>query len=247
MLGDLTSAMALVLREPVQLVGAGRTDAGVHAWGQVVSADLPEGTDLAGLVRRINKLCPGVSLRDPEWADPTFDARFSATSRSYRYHVWNSAEPNPLLAAISWHISTDLDIAAMQDAGMALLGEHDFGSFCRRQKVPVGATEPSLVRRVYAANWMRYDESAMLRFDITGSAFCHQMVRSIVGTLVDVGRGQLSASQMPEIIQSRNRSTAGTVAPPFGLILWSVGYSGQRWNAASETSGHHHAGAGGAV
>ncbi len=105
------------MRQPVDLVGAGRTDAGVHAWGQVVSCDLPDDLDLGDLARRINKLCsPAISIRSAEWTEPEFDARFSATWRCYRYHVWNDPAPNPLLAAVSWHVSHPLDVPLMQGA-----------------------------------------------------------------------------------------------------------------------------------
>ena len=101
-MGELHSAIVKVVRGPVELTGAGRTDAGVHAWGQVVSGDLPSETDLVDLQRRVNKMCsPDISIRSMEWADPDFDARFSATSRRYRYHVWNDPAPNPLLADVT--------------------------------------------------------------------------------------------------------------------------------------------------
>lgn len=232
-MGDLHAAISKVVRADVELTGAGRTDAGVHAWGQVVSGDLPADTDLDGLVRRVNKLCaPDISIRSSEWADPGFNARFSATSRRYRYHVWNDAAPNPLLADMVWHVPRPLDVDAMQAAVAPLLGEHDFASFCRKPKVPDGYPEPSLVRVLHEVNWTRIDETPMLRFEIAGSAFCHQMVRSIVGTMVDVGLGRIAPDEMSTIVAARDREAAGTVAPPTGLILWHVGYDGQRWDAA---------------
>src|SRR5262245_1171177 len=104
-MGSLSAAIATVVRQPVELTGAGRTDAGVHAWGQVVSGDLPDGTDLDDLVRRLNKLCaPAIAVRDATWAAADFDARFSATSRRYRYDVWNAPYPNPLLAGRAWFV-----------------------------------------------------------------------------------------------------------------------------------------------
>lgn len=231
-MGDLHAAIAKVVRTPVVLTGAGRTDAGVHAWGQVVSGDLPESTDLTDLQRRLNKLCaPEIAVRSIQWAEPDFDARFSATSRRYRYHVWNDPTPNPLLADVSWHVSRPLDLGAMQAAGAPLLGEHDFGSFCRAPKVPEGAAPPSLVRILHEVTWSRVDGTPMLRFEIAGSAFCHQMVRSIVGTMVDIGIGRIDHTKMAEILEARDRDAAGSVAPPSGLVLWEVGYDGDRWDA----------------
>jgi tRNA pseudouridine38-40 synthase len=231
-MGDLTAAMAKVVRRPVELTGAGRTDAGVHAWGQVVSGDLPSDTDLHKFARRINKLCaPDVSLRDGQWVDHDFDARFSATWRRYRYHVWSAPAPNPLLADISWHVGRSLDLDAMQAAARGLLGEHDFTSFCRKPKVDADHSLPSMVRIMHDVSWTRVDESPMLRFEITGSAFCHQQVRSTVGTLVDIGLGRLPADSIPGILEARDRAAAGSVAPPHGLVLWAVGYDGRRWDA----------------
>jgi tRNA pseudouridine38-40 synthase len=231
-MGDLVAAVERVVRRPVELSMSGRTDAGVHGWGQVVSGDLPADTDLDDLSRRINKLCaPDVAIRRAEWTDPDFDARFSATWRQYRYHVWNDRAPNPLLAETSWHVPRPLDLAAMRAAGSDLLGGHDFTSFCRKPKVDDDHPLPSMVRIVDQAEWSRLGESPMLRFEVRASAFCHQMVRSIVGTTVDVGLGRLAPTSIPAILAALDRSTAGRVAPPEGLVLWAVGYDGERWDA----------------
>ncbi len=224
-LGELSAAVSLVVRTPVELTGAGRTDAGVHAWGQVVSGDLPDDTDLAGLARRINKMHgPEIAVRDAAWASPDFDARFSANYRHYRYHVWNDPAPNPLEARTSWHVPQPLALWAMRAAGDPLIGEHDFASFCRRPKVAEGEPVPSLVRRVLDLEWTQLDDTPMLRFDIRATSFCHQMVRSIVGTMVDVGLGHRSAGEMAAILRAGDRNVAGQVAPPTGLVLWTVGY-----------------------
>lgn len=227
-LGQLIETVSLVVREPVELVGAGRTDAGVHAWGQVVSGDLPADTDLDDLVRRLNKLCgPHISVREASWAPEDFHARFSATWRAYRYHVWNDPAPHPLEARTSWHVGRPLALWAMQAAGDPLVGEHDFASFCRRPKTPAGEPAASLVRRVESIRWSRPDDAPMLRFEIRASSFCHQMVRSIVGAMVDVGLGRRTPADITAILRARDRSAAPTVAPPHGLVLWEVGYDPQ--------------------
>jgi tRNA pseudouridine38-40 synthase len=225
-MGTLAEAVATVVRRPVELTGAGRTDAGVHAWGQVVSGDLPDGTDLADLQRRLNKLCaPAIAVREARWADDAdFDARFSASWRHYRYDVWNAPTPNPLLAGRAWWVPHPLARWALQAACDPLIGEHDFASFCRRPKVDVGQPEPSLVRRVLLARWSTLDDPDHLRFEIRANAFCHQMVRSIVGTLVDVGAGKASPGDVRGMLLARDREAAGQVAPPYGLALWEVGY-----------------------
>ena len=235
-MGVLGRAVETVVRCPVHLTGAGRTDAGVHGWGQVVSGGIPSSTDLGRLQRSINAMCgPDVSVRDATWVDPTFSARFSATARTYHYHLWNASAPNPLIARSTWHVPLELDLVAMNLGAAALHGEHDFSSFCRRPKPPAGADEPSLVRHLRAAIWAPADDSlwgsSLLRFEITASSFCHQMVRSIVGTLVDVGLARRRSDSIPGILAARDRNAAGQVAPPTGLVLWSVDYLGERWDA----------------
>jgi tRNA pseudouridine38-40 synthase len=229
-LGELTSAIATIARRPVALTGAGRTDAGVHAWGQVVSGDLPAELDLSDVTRRLNKLlAPEIAVRDATWVDDGFDARFSALWRHYRYDVWSSPTPNPLVARTTWWVSQPLARWAMSAACDPLLGEHDFASFCRRPKVDDEAAEPSLVRRVLSARWCEVDGTPEhLRFEIRANAFCHQMVRSIVGTLVDVGLGKLTPGDVRGILVAGDRAAAGQVAPPHGLMLWEVGYPDRR-------------------
>jgi tRNA pseudouridine38-40 synthase len=225
-MGDLADAITMVVRQPVELTGAGRTDAGVHAWGQVVSGDLPADVDLDDLGRRLNKLCaPAIAVRDLGWVDDGFDARFSATWRHYRYDVWNGPTPNPLLAQRAWWVPQPLARWALQAACDPLIGEHDFSSFCRRPKTADGEPEPSLVRRVLLARWSELADPDHLRFEIRANAFCHQMVRAIVGTLVDVGMGKASPGDIRGILVRRDREAAGQVAPPYGLVLWEVGYA----------------------
>ena len=234
-MGELRRAIETVLQSSVELTGAGRTDAGVHAWGQVVTGMLPEATDLGRLVRSINGLCaPDVAVREADWTDADFSARFSATSRTYRYSVWNHRAPNPLLARTTWHVPSQLDVDAMNRAAEPLLGDHDFSSFCRRPKPAVGAPEPSLVRRLLIARWTEIDAGiwgpGLLQFEISATSFCHQMVRSIVGTLVDVGLSRRSVESTAVTLAALDRNAAGQVAPPTGLVLYSVDYSGDRWD-----------------
>jgi tRNA pseudouridine38-40 synthase len=224
----LRTAVETVVRCAVAPIGAGRTDAGVHGWGQVVSMDLPDGTDLADLQRRVNRMCgPAIALRDIAWTDdPAFHARYDATWRHYRYHVQNGPVVDPFLTATAWHVRQPLNLWAMRLGCDPLIGEHDFTSFCRRPKLPEGATPASMTRRVLIAEWSEVpgDHPGLLRFEIRANAFCHQMVRSIVGTLVDVGMGKLHAGDVRHILQQRDRRNASTVAPPEGLVLWEVGY-----------------------
>lgn len=227
-MGVLRQAIERVVGRETGLVGAGRTDAGVHGWGQVVSGDLPASTDLDNLAHRLNRMCgPTVSVRSAEWAeDPGFHARYSATWRRYRYTVLNQPTVVPLLARTTWHVAKPLNLWAMQLGCDPLIGEHDFSSFCRRPKAVADQPAPSSVRRVLDATWTTVDSDfgELLRFEIRANAFCQQMVRSIVGTLVDVGEGTLHAGEITGILRAKDRARAGEVAPPHGLCLWDVGY-----------------------
>ena len=155
---------------------------------------------------------------------PTSTPGSRRSYRHYRYHVWNDPAPNPLEARTSWHVPQPLACGRCEAAGDPLIGEHDFASFCRRPKVADGEPVPSLVRRVLDLGWTRLDDTPMLRFDIRATSFCHQMVRSIVGTMVDVGLGHRSAGELAAILRAGDRNVAGQVAPPTGLVLWHVGY-----------------------
>jgi tRNA pseudouridine38-40 synthase len=226
--GALADAVGRVLGQDVTITAAGRTDTGVHAWGQVVSFDVAAPAagelDLERLQRSVNGLCgPDIAVREATVAEADFDARFSARWRRYRYTVLNRAVPDPFLARTAWHVEKPLDLRVLQLACDPLIGEHDFSSFCRRPKVPEDQPSPSLVRRVEAARWDEV-EPGLLRFEITANAFCHQMVRSIVGTLVEVGLGRRSAGSVLATIRAKDRATAGQLAPPHGLCLWEVGY-----------------------
>lgn len=223
--GTLADALERVLGHAVELTCAGRTDTGVHAWGQVVSFDaLASVFDPAVVTKSVNGLCgPEIAVRAVGVARPGFDARHAAVARRYRYTVFNRFEPNPFVAATAWHVRDPLDLRTMTLACDPLIGEHDFSAFCRKPKGPFPGEPPSLVRRVRDARWLDLGDG-LLRFDIEANAFCHQMVRSIVGTLVDIGRGRLRAGELTGIMRSGDRSRAGNLAPPHGLCLWEVVY-----------------------
>jgi tRNA pseudouridine38-40 synthase len=220
--GTLATTIERVLGHPVDLTCAGRTDAGVHGWGQVVSFDADaDRFDPDKLQAAVNGLCgPAIVVREVAVAPAGFDARFDAKSRRYRYTILNRLVPDPFLAATSWHVPQPLELDRLRLACDPLIGEHDFTSFCRR---PKDQPDASLVRRVLDARWD--DEGdGILRFWIESTAFCHQMVRSIVGTLVDVGLGKRTAADVGTALRGRDRSLAGPVAPPHGLVLWEVRY-----------------------
>jgi tRNA pseudouridine38-40 synthase len=214
--GTLRVALERTLGHAVEHTGAGRTDAGVHA----AAARL----DLARLQRSANRQCePAIVVRSAEVVGEDFDARFSARWRRYRYTVLNAPVANPFLTSTAWHVAPALDLGGLRLAADPLVGEHDFSSFCRRPKGLPGERPVSLARRVLRAHWDDAGDGRLV-FEIQANAFCHQMVRSIVGTLVDVGLGKRRAGDMLAILRARDRAAAGPVAPAHGLCLVEVGY-----------------------
>lgn len=221
--GELQRVIGRYVGDGPEIIMSGRTDAGVHAWGQVLSLDLPVATDLTKLQRSINRqLGPEIVVRDISQAAAGFHARFDATSRHYRYLILNRDVPDPFLAGLSWHVVSRLDVEAMNEAAQLFTGEHDFSSFCRQPSK--NKAEPmSLVRRVLYARCLVLSDD-QIRFDIGGSAFCHQMVRSLTGFLVSVGRGKRAAAEVPTVLAAKDRSQAEPIAPPHGLVLYEVDY-----------------------
>ena len=217
--GEITSALATVLKAEIILACAGRTDAGVHAWGQVVSFAAPVGTNPEMLVERLNRMLGSeIAVRNASIAPTGFDARHSARARTYRYTVLNRSTPDPFFARSAWWVPEPIDIRALQLAATPFIGEHDFASFCR--KGPEGSTT---IRRVLESEWSDLGDG-VLQYQVKATAFCWQMVRSLVGTQVEAGRGRKRAGEMLSILRAKDRSAAGQLAPPHGLSLWRVDY-----------------------
>jgi tRNA pseudouridine38-40 synthase len=217
--GVLGEAIAKVLRHDVELTCAGRTDAGVHAWGQVVSFAPESEPDLVRLQQAVNSMLgPEVIVRSCELTDPRFDARHGARSRAYRYSVLNRPVTDPFRDRFVWWVPEPLDLRVLRLAADPFVGEHDFTAFCR--KGPEGSW---LTRRVYESRWVDEGDGA-LRYEIRANAFCWQMVRAIVGTLVEVGTGRKRPGDIMGVLRGRDRQAAGQLAPPRGLCLWDVGY-----------------------
>ncbi|MHB1891799.1 MAG: tRNA pseudouridine synthase A [Acidimicrobiales bacterium] len=250
--GELARAMEKVLHHRVELVCAGRTDAGVHARGQVVHADVDASVSCDAMKRSLNgMLAPEVVVRSASVAAAGFDARRSAISRRYRYLVLESEVPDPLLARVSWQVPGPLDLRAMAQAADAFVGEHDFRAFCRRP--PGTSAADPILRRVIDARWSEVglpagagdplegvegladaratdvlprlpDRPRLLRFEVVAQSFCHQMVRSMVGLLVEVGRGRRKAADVAWLLAAASRPSGLPVAPAGGLCLVSVDY-----------------------
>ncbi|MCK5916391.1 MAG: tRNA pseudouridine(38-40) synthase TruA [Deltaproteobacteria bacterium] len=215
---QLEDVIAKFSGAPGQLHGSGRTDAGVHAWGQVASWVDAGKLPLERIQAAFNSLLPSdIALRQIAVAAPDFHARKSARSKTYLYIIDNGPVANPLLRRFSWHIRQPLDLGAMSQASDFLVGRHDFFSF----KAADGKTASSQ-RTIIQARWLR--RGPYLLFFIKGDGFLKNMVRIIAGTLVEFGRGKYSPEKMEEIISACNRTAAGITAPAHGLTLRSVDY-----------------------
>jgi len=219
--GVLADTLGPVVGGVHNLTVAGRTDAGVHATGQVCHLDIAADrwAALAGsLVHRLSGLLPpDVRVFSVAEAPQGFDARFSASAREYRYRIDVGPWPDPFEARYVWHRQGELSLAAMRTAARELLGEHDFASFCRRPP-----DDRSTVRRLERLAVAR--QGSRLEISTRANAFLHQMVRSLVGTLVAVGEGSRRSDEMSQILAARDRAAAGPVAPALGLTLERVVY-----------------------
>lgn len=220
----LEEALARSLGERVRVTAAGRTDAGVHASGQVVSFTTRGRLAPPELLRAVNAHLPDdVLVHGAADVPPDLDARRSALRRSYRYLIWSHRLPNLWWRRWAWHLTDRPDLAAMQGAADRLVGTHDFASFLgHRSQEPAGRTT---VRTVERAEW--WQDGNLIGFEITANAFLRHMVRGIIGTLVEVGRGKLEPAQFETILGAGDRRRAGPNAPPHGLILTGVDYPEQ--------------------
>lgn len=227
--GQLEAALTTALRHEVETVGAGRTDAGVHALGQVVSFGVGEADlDHVALLRSLNALVgDGIVVTGVRTATPGFSARHSAVEREYRYRIVPGPVPPLFLAPVAWWVKGTLDLAAMREAAGALIGEHDFKSFCVAASAEGKPTHRRLDLVEITPETVLGEHSICIR--VTGNAFLHSMVRTIVGSLVEVGTGRRDASWLGEALAVCDRSAAGPTAPPHGLTLWHVMYPDECW------------------
>ena len=211
--GVLREALGAVFLRFEGLAVAGRTDSGVHAVGNVVSVDVEGGPPAARSADAINTTLPGdVAVVTAEEASPDFHARHSARARSYRYRIWHRREPSPFEQHRSWWYPRPLDEQELAESAELLLGEHDFRAF-----TPTETQHEVFLRNILAAEWHRRGDA--LEFEITADSFLRHMVRTLVGTMLE-----LPPERIAELLDGRPRSDAGATAPPWGLYLTSVSY-----------------------
>jgi tRNA pseudouridine38-40 synthase len=212
--GLIEDRLTTLLRAPTSVVGAGRTDTGVHASGQVVDLPAADSTDPTWLKDRLNRwLAPEIAVKAAAEVPDDFSARFSAVRREYEYRIYRSPIPDPFRDRFMLWMPDALHVASMRAAARDLIGEHDFSSFCRKG-------EGSMVRNLRAIKIVTREDE--LTFKVSADSFCHQMVRSIVGFLLDVGKG--APKHVLDVLAARDRNAAGTVAAARGLHLTRVVY-----------------------
>ena len=215
--GRLETLLSRLLEQPVEISGSGRTDAGVHARAQVCSFGAETALDCETLLAMIRRYLPedigALALCD---APERFHARLSCREKTYVYRIWNSDEPNVFARNYLYTTREPLDTPAMEQAAARLLGRHDFSSFCGMKM------KKSAVRELREVKLERL--GGELRISLTGDGFLYNMVRIIVGTLIQVGRGERRPEDMEAVLTARNRAAAGFTAPAKGLILWEVRY-----------------------
>ena len=216
----MEEVLTRILQEPVRVRAAGRTDAGVHAREQVVDFADAGVRDLGTIVHGGNALLPpAIRILSAVEVPESFDARRHATEKEYRYFLYLSPVDSPFLSRYAWHIEAPLDLDAVRDGLSHLVGEHDFSSF-RGQ----GCNAMSPVRTILRAEISKHGVPGLISIDVAGTGFLRHMVRNIVGTVVNAGKGKHSADHVGEILRERDRTAAGLNAPPHGLFLWRVSY-----------------------
>ena len=217
--GILEEKVGLLTGESVQLFGSGRTDSGVHALGQVAHFKTQSRMDIHTIQKALNSLLPhDIVIQKVEEVDESFHARKHSKSKVYEYRILNQNLRSAFHRAYVWYIPQKLDLMEMKKATKSLIGEHNFSSFRS-----VGTATRTTVRRVIRAEWKR-GRDGLIRFEIEANGFLKQMVRAIVGTLVEVGKGKIKAGEFRKILDSKDRKEAGPTAPAQGLFLKKVKY-----------------------
>ncbi|MCJ7747069.1 MAG: tRNA pseudouridine(38-40) synthase TruA [Desulfobacterales bacterium] len=217
--GMVEEKLALITGEAVHLIGSGRTDSGVHAFGQVANFKTKSQLNIHSIQKALNSLLPpDIMIRRAEEVEEGFDARKQSKSKVYEYRILNRELRSAFDHEYAWHIPQKLDFEEMRKATRILIGEHDFSSFRS-----VGSPTRTAIRRVIRAEWKR-GRDGFIRFEVEANGFLKQMVRAMVGTLVEVGKGKIDSEEFRKILDSRNRKEAGPTAPAHGLFLKEVKY-----------------------
>jgi tRNA pseudouridine38-40 synthase len=217
--GTIQDVLRRILKEDVDLIGASRTDAGVHAWGQVAHCKTASQIPCKRILASLRGLLPPtIAVRDIRPVSAKFHAQKSAKKKTYVYLVWNHTIPSALLQHRAWTVWQPLNLSEMRKAAKHLVGRHDFAAFQGGDR----EVRKTSVRKIYDINIRRMKNFPLLKIAITGNGFLKYMIRNLAGTLTEVGRGRTSSDRFFEILKSKDRKKAGITAPAYGLYLVSV-------------------------
>lgn len=216
--GKIESVLSLMAGEDIEIIGSGRTDGGVHAYGQIANFKINSDHTLEEIQEYLNHYLPNdILIKDISQVDDRFHSRYNVTSKTYLYKICIGKYQSPFIRKYSWHISENIDIAAMKDASKLLLGTHDFIGFSSLKRY-----KKSTIRTLEKIDFSFQDD--LLLIEIKGDGFLHNMVRIIIGTLVEISLGKLPKDLILEVLENKVRADAGITAPPHGLFLKEVLY-----------------------
>jgi tRNA pseudouridine38-40 synthase len=216
--GRIESVLSEMVGESVEIIGSSRTDAGVHALAQVANFKTDRDFSPAEVMGYLNRYLPqDISVTEVSLAPGSFHARYNSVEKTYLYRIWNREYPNPFMRKYSMHVGQKLDIRSMQASSAYFIGQHDFTAFTNAK-----SKSKSMVRTVYSIDIAENDGFIDIR--IRGDGFLHNMVRRIVGTMIEVGLGRLDADSIPAILESKERKKAGYIAEACGLYLERIGF-----------------------
>ena len=216
--GKLETLLSRLFGFPVEIIGSGRTDAGAHAFGQVANFHIPVDMSTQEILEYMNQYLPkDIAVSSVEKVDDRFHSRFNVKRKTYQYRIWNSYISNVFEKNFVYEVTDTLDVDRMKEAALYLIGEHDFKAFCSNKRM-----KKSTVRTIYEINIEELEPE--IRITITGNGFLYNMVRIIVGTLLEIGMGEKKPSDVPAMLAGKDRRTTGYTVPPSGLMLMEVEY-----------------------
>ncbi len=216
--GKLETLLSRLFGFPVEIIGSGRTDAGAHAYGQVANFHVPVDMSTQEILEYMNQYLPkDIAVSSVEKVDDRFHSRFNVKRKTYQYRIWNSYISNVFEKNFVYEVTDTLDVDRMKEAALYLIGEHDFKAFCSNKRM-----KKSTVRTIYEINIEELEPE--IRITITGNGFLYNMVRIIVGTLLEIGMGEKKPSDVPAMLAGKDRRTTGYTVPPSGLMLMDVEY-----------------------
>jgi len=216
--GKIENVLSEMVGRPIEIIGCSRTDAGVHAFSQIANFKIKENLSETDIKNYLNRYLPqDISIKEVSIESDRFHARYNSKAKTYLYKIWNEEFSNPFMRKYSMHVEEKLDIVKMKQAAKYFLGEHDFTAFSNAK-----SKKKSMVREIYSIKFEQIDGFIQIR--VSGDGFLYNMVRKIVGTLIEVGSGKLDAKAIPKMIELQDRGQVSSLADPAGLYLEKIDF-----------------------